>query len=93
MPITSENILAHEWIGLRVSIVNSSNPQLRGVSGIVRDETRNTLTIETNIRMVTVPKSLTTLVSTLPANGTVKVEGKDLRHRPEDRVKKGVGKW
>src|SRR5881628_3067966 len=50
MPITSRNILAHEWIGLEITIKQSPDPKLNGLSGLVRDETRNTLVVETQGR-------------------------------------------
>jgi ribonuclease P protein subunit POP4 len=93
MPITSQNILAHEWIGLQVTIKASPDPGLSGLVGIVRDETRNTLLIEVRNHLVTVPKINTQFIATLPTGEAVPVEGPLLKHRPEDRVKKGFAKW
>ena len=93
MPITSLNILAHEWIGLQVTVKASPDPGLSGLAGIVRDETRNTLLIEVRNHLVTVPKLSTQFVATLPTGEAVPVEGPLLNHRPEDRVKKGFAKW
>ncbi len=93
MPITSQNILAHEWIGLHVTVKSSPDPGLRGLVGIVRDETRNTLLIEARNHLVTVPKLNTQFVATLPTGEAVPVEGPLLEHRPEDRVKKGLARW
>jgi ribonuclease P protein subunit POP4 len=93
MPITSQNILAHEWIGLQVIVKASPDPGLSGLVGIVRDETRNTLLIEARNHLVTVPKLNTQFIATLPTGEAVPVEGPLLKHRPEDRVKKGLAKW
>jgi ribonuclease P protein subunit POP4 len=93
MPITPQNILAHEWIGLHVTVKSSTDPGLRGLVGIVRDETRNTLVIEARNHLVTVPKLNTQFVATLPTGEAVPVEEPLLKHRPEDRVKKGFAKW
>lgn len=93
MPITPLNILAHEWIGLQVIVKVSPDPGLSGLMGIVRDETRNTIVIESRNRLVSVPKANTRLVANLPTGETVEVSGPLLRHRPEDRVKKGLAKW
>ncbi len=93
MPITSQNILAHEWIGLQVTVKASPDPGLSGLVGIVRDETRNTLLIEARNHLVTVPKLNTQFVATLPTGEAVRVEGPLLKHRPEDRVKRGLAKW
>ena len=93
MPITPQNILAHEWIGLQVTVNASPDPGLMGLLGIVRDETRNTLLIEARNRLVRVPKANAQFTATLPTGEIVPVEGPLLRHRPEDRVKKGLAKW
>ena len=93
MPITSQNILAHEWIGLEVTVKASPDPGLSVLAGIVRDETRNTLLIEARNHLVTVPKLNSQFIATLPTGEAVLVEGPLLRHRPEDRVKKGFAKW
>ncbi len=93
MPITPQNLLAHEWIGLKVSVKVSPDPGVKGLIGIVRNETRNTLLIEARNRLVSVPKPNAQFVATLPTGETVSVDGRLLRHRPEDRVKKGLAKW
>ena len=93
MPITPQNILAHEWIGLQVTVKASPDSGLSGLVGIVRDETRNTLLIEARNHLVTVPKLNTQFIATLPTGEAVPVEGPLLKHRPEDRVKKGFAKW
>jgi len=93
MPINPQNILAHEWIGLQVTVQASPDPGLTGLIGIVRDETRNTLLIEARNRLVRVPKSNALFIATLPTREVVPVEGPLLKRRPEDRVKKGLAKW
>ena len=93
MPITPHNILAHEWIGLKVSIKFSPDPGLTSLTGVVRDETRNTLLIEARNHLVAVPKLDTQFIATLPTGEVVPVEGTLLKHRPEDRVKKGLARW
>ena len=93
MPITPQNILAHEWIGLHITVQTCPDPRLKGLVGIVRDETRNTLLIEARNRLVRVPKDNTLFVATLPTGETIPVQGPALKYRPEDRVKKGLAKW
>ena len=90
--ITSRNITAHEWIGLKVKIAKSTDPTLQGLEGIVRDETMNTFSIETNGKLLQVQKQKTTFRAELPTK-KVEVEGSLLQFRPEDRVKKGLRKW
>src|SRR5690242_7359039 len=93
MPLTRQNLLAYEWIGLKVLVKFTPDPSVTGILGIVRDETRNTLRIEARSRLVSVRKSNAQFDATLPTGEMVQVEGALLRHRPEDRVKKGVAKW
>jgi len=90
--ITSQNIRAHEWIGLVVKIAKSTDPTLQGLEGVVRDETMNTFTIEANGKLRQVQKHKTTFRAKLPTEN-VEVDGSLLRFRPEDRVKKGLRKW
>ena len=90
--ITSQNITAHEWIGLKVKIAKSTDPTLQGLEGVVRDETMNTFTIETNGKLRQVQKQKTIFSAELLAEN-VEVDGSLLRFRPEDRVKKGLRKW
>ena len=93
MSITPKNLLSHEWIGLQVSVKFSPDPSVTGLVGIIRDETRNTLILEARRRLVSVPKFNAQFIATLPTGETVPVDGRLLRHRPEDRVKKGLTKW
>jgi len=90
--ITSQNITAHEWIGLKVKVAKSPDPTFQGLEGVVRDETMNTFTIEANGKQRQVQKQKTTFRAELPT-GNVEVDGSLLRFRPEDRVKKGLRKW
>ena len=90
---TPENIVRHELIGLKVKVSDSSNTKNIGVSGKVVDETRNMLILEKRggkeTRLV---KEENVFVFDL--NGKkVKVEGKLLLARPEDRIKKKFKKW
>jgi ribonuclease P protein subunit POP4 len=93
MPITPRNILAHEWIGLQVTVKTSPDPGLTSLTGIIRDETRNTVVIEARDHLVTVPKLNNQFIAALPTGEAVLVDGFLLKHRPEDRVKKGFAKW
>jgi ribonuclease P protein subunit POP4 len=93
MGITPRNVLAHEWIGLKVTIGESTDHRAIGLSGFVRDETRNTFTIQTTDRILRITKLHTVFKATLPTGEILTVNGSDLRHRPEDRVKKGLNRW
>jgi len=80
------NLRKHELIGLAVVVSQSTDPSLVGLHGVVRDETRNTLLVETGKGEKRVPKHGTAF--TFEVQGGVRVEGDDLLFRPEDRIKK-----
>lgn len=94
MPITPQNLVRHELIGLKVKIFKSTDPTQKGISGTVIDETYNILRIETkDSNEKTVVKGNCIFVFTLPDKTKVQVDGKLLVSRPEDRIKKKFSKW
>jgi len=93
MAINRQSLLANEWIGLKVTVSESADPGVTGLSGFVRDETRNTFTIQTETRTIRITKLHTTFNTVLPNGEELAVNGSDLRYRPEDRVKKGLNRW
>lgn len=92
MAIKPENIVRHELIGLDTKIVESSDPTQVGLSGKVVDETRNTIEIEASGKTRSVIKKNCVFAFKLGGQ-TVKVDGKILVARPEDRIKKKYDKW
>lgn len=93
MPITPQNLVRHELIGLKVKVTKSTDSTQRNLSGMVVDESYNTLTIESGEKEKTVVKSNCVFVFTLPSRTKVEVDGKVIVSRPEDRVKKKQPKW
>ncbi len=94
MPITPRNLVRHELIGLKIKIVESTDPTQKNISGRVIDETYNTIKLETKIgKELIIPKKNCIFVFTLPDKTKVKVDGKILVGRPEDRIKKNFRKW
>ncbi len=91
--MTPENLIRHELIGLDVEVVESSNPAQVGLSGKVVDESRNILSIETSSGVRNLPKKECTFSFHLPGGEKVRVDGKLLVSRPEDRIKKKHRKW
>lgn len=91
--ITQKNIVKHELIGLGVEIADSKNPSNKGVKGTVINETRNTLVIETDKGEKTLLKEQCVFVFELPDGGKIRIDGKLLVSRPEDRIKKKFRKW
>jgi ribonuclease P protein subunit POP4 len=88
--MNARNLARHELIGLPVRVVRSEDGSLEGVSGTVSDESRNMLEIRQNGsgRRVRVAKEICTFRFGLPGGGTADLEGKSIRFRPEDRVKR-----
>ena len=80
------NLRKHELIGLPVLVSASTDPTLVGLRGVVTDETRNTLLVETAKGEKRVPKHGTAF--TFEVQGGARVAGDDLLFRPEDRIKK-----
>ena len=84
-----ELILAHEWIGLEVEVVESPNPSEVGIKGVVVDETMNTLKIRTEKGLKIVAKRGRTFRVRF-AGRVLRVKGDLIAFRPEDRIKKGI---
>jgi len=94
MPITPQNLVRHELIGLAVKIAKSTDPTQKGLKGRVIDESHNTLKIETKEgKEKIIPKSNSIFIFTLPNKTKVEVDGKLLIGRPEDRIKKKIARW
>jgi ribonuclease P protein subunit POP4 len=91
--VKPEDIVRHELIGLEVRVSSSSNPVMVGLEGRVADESRNTLTIETAAGPKTAIKDQCEFSFRLPSGQRVKVDGKLLVARPEDRVRKKLKSW
>jgi ribonuclease P protein subunit POP4 len=86
-PLTAENITRHELIGLDARISGGTNKSQKKIKGIIKDETRNTLTLNQKGVDKVIAKGEASFIFNL--GGTlVEVEGKNLIGRPEDRVKK-----
>lgn len=92
MAINRENLGAHELIGLKTVVKTSSDPTLVGIAGMIRDETRNTLVVETDGKFKTIPKANTGLVVEFASGDQSLLHGTQLSFRPEDRVKRGLGR-
>ena len=86
--ITPQNVFRHEFIGLSVEVTESTNEGLIGLHGIIIDETRNTIRIDTGKDEKIIPKESVTLLFTLPEGEKVSIDGKVILARPEDRIKK-----
>lgn len=82
------NVAKGELIGLRVRVSASNDPGLKGLEGLVVDETRNTLCVErADGREIVVPKAGQTFAFST-ARGTFELPGSAIAYSPEDRTKK-----
>ncbi|MBA5941785.1 MAG: ribonuclease P protein subunit [Methanophagales archaeon] len=89
MKITPGNLLQHELIGLRITVVESSNRNLQGLEGTVVDETRNMLVIEDERKnLKKIPKAGNRFIFGLGGGVRASVKGTQIVSRPEDRIKK-----
>jgi ribonuclease P protein subunit POP4 len=88
MRMSASNILFHELIGLQVTIVESSDKTLIGLSGEVVDETKQTLKIKLEQTVKIVPKANVTLKVSIPDGQSATIYGKKIMHRPEDRIRR-----
>jgi len=93
MPITPQNLVRHELIGLEIEIKESKNPSQVGLKGRVIGETYSMLEIETAKGEKNIPKDITIFIFKLPNGTKVQVDGKVLIGRPEDRIKKKLPRW
>ncbi|WP_251331138.1 ribonuclease P protein component 1 [Haloplanus pelagicus] len=66
MPLTPETLCRHELNGLRVRVVESTNPDSVGIGGRVVSETMRTLVVSDGSREWRVPKRGTTFEFALP---------------------------
>jgi len=92
MKITPQNVVNHELIGLRVTLVQSTNRDAVGLSGRIIDESRNIFKLECCGQEKTAAKHRNTFEFTMPEGDTVRVAGDLIVGRPEDRVAKSLRK-
>ena len=93
MNITPLTITKNELIGLDVSISKSYNKQLLGLRGRIIDETRNTLVLRRESKIIRIPKDIVHFEMSVPFSKTIEVDGRSILARPEDRIKMRVKRW
>jgi len=93
MAITVKNLIRHELIGLDVAVDECTNKTNIGTKGNVINETKKMLVIRSKKGDKKIQKKNSTFIFTLPNGKKVKVDGKIIDIRPEDRIKSKVRKW
>jgi ribonuclease P protein subunit POP4 len=84
--ITPKNILSHELIGLRATILTSVQPRVVGLCGTIIFETKNMLTLRTNTGPKKISKLSAEIMRVLLPSSVCFIRGPSLIGRPEDRV-------
>jgi len=86
MTITPENIHAHEIIGLGAKIIESSDPALNNINGIIVFETKNTISIKTGSSVKQIAKNAAKKIEIQTHSGVCFISGSSMIGRPEDRI-------
>ena len=82
-------LVADELIGLEVEVAESTDSGLVGLSGRVVDESMKTLLIQTERGLKRAPKACCVFIFRYRGR-RVRVDGRLLVSRPEDRIKKAL---
>ncbi len=90
--ITPKNLIRHELIGLDAKVVDSTNKSNVGIEGIIVDETKEMLAIKTKGKIKKIAKKNSTFMFKVDGK-KVKVDGKRIVAKPENRIKLKVKKW
>ena len=77
------NMYNQPWIGRSMTITSSTDPTLTGRTGIVVDETRNTVALLEGDQQLVLNKASITF--TVDGSDAV-IQGAMVGHRPEDRI-------
>ena len=75
------DIIHMPWLARRLSVVDSTDPTLIGVCGIVQDETRRTIRVMTDNGPLTLAKDV--IHFTIDDE---EIDGTIVTQRPEDRI-------
>jgi len=89
--ISKENIGCHEWIGLPVKVIESTDRAKIGIEGKVVDETKNLVVVDTGGCEKRLPKREVTFMVSL-GDEKVLLHCNGFVQRPEDRIKYFGGK-
>lgn len=87
MRIQPVDIARSELIGLEAEVTDAKNKSLIGLKGLIVDETKNTISIETKEGIKNVIKAQV-MLTVMFEGRAFQIDGKILVGRPEDRLKK-----
>ena len=84
----NEKALARdEFIGLKVKILECTDPTWNGCNGLIIDETKNTFHIKMDQGVKTIAKKTAIFEFTIDGE-KIRINGGKIAFRPEDRIKK-----
>ncbi|MGB9758994.1 MAG: ribonuclease P protein component 1 [Thermoproteota archaeon] len=86
MKENSVSLIPLEFIGLNVEVIESSNPSLTGLKGLVIGETMKTFVVLTDKGRKIVPKDVAKFKFITKDGKTFEIEGRKLLKRPEERL-------
>ena len=93
MKLQIRNFVQDELIGLNVTIHESKDPNLVGMIGKIIDETHNMFVIQTKDNKIKkIVKEISKFKFKVSEEKSVIINGKILKGRPEDRLKKFLKK-
>ncbi|MCL4382003.1 ribonuclease P protein subunit [Candidatus Marsarchaeota archaeon] len=85
----NKSIVLHELIGLKVEVIRSNDHFQEGIAGIVVDESKNTLTVQTKSGKHKVIKKIS-IFKFIADKNSFTVNGKEINFRPYERTKKSM---
>ena len=77
------SIMHAPWLAREIHVVESQDPTLVGVTGMIVEETRRTLRVRTPSGEVTLPKDVITFTIDSEKD---EIDGAAVTQRPEDRI-------
>ncbi len=89
MDYNNRNIVINELIGLRVKVIDSLDRKQKGLSGLVIDETKNTLKVFDGKGVRSVIKKTSTFAFSVSKKKYI-VRGEEINFRPYDRIEKSL---
>ena len=84
------DIVRCEFIGAQARLARGASHDTMGIAGKIVDETRNTFAIMHQGKRKVILKNSSVFNFTFPDGTIVEIEGRLLKGRPEDRVKKTI---
>ncbi|MGP6207289.1 ribonuclease P protein component 1 [Cuniculiplasma sp. SKW3] len=79
-------LVAGEFLGRRITVMESTNPTVQKMSGYVLNETKNMFIIDVKGREIKIPKSICRFSIDMGSEKLV-IDGKFICYRPENRIK------